>query len=204
MQENVLACYPGSVGKNKNDLWFLSPGKIQWARSLFLHLEEPMMFFKDHAVLLKMPEGKEAVRKYNRIGKTLVQYELAYYDAWRKQSVSPAMFVFFQSRMEFKKNIWNHSMSSKVTSHTLETIITINRSATSRSPCGARWWYGGPRARNCTWTGTRESPRSCMRPRRSSSLASKCRTWRNFFSTERRFFSRNGTWSRLALLLSQE
>lgn len=63
------------------------------------------MFFKDHAVLLKMPEGKEAVRKYNRIGKTLVQYELAYYDAWRKQSVSPAMFVFFQSRMEFKKNI---------------------------------------------------------------------------------------------------
>ncbi|XP_063608047.1 dynein axonemal heavy chain 5-like, partial [Penaeus indicus] len=63
-------------------------GKIQWARSLFLHLEEPMMFFKDHAVLLKMPEGKEAVRKYNRIGKTLVQYELAYYDAWRKQSIS--------------------------------------------------------------------------------------------------------------------
>lgn len=68
---------------------FFSTGKIQWARSLFLHLEEPMMFFKDHAVLLKMPEGKEAVRKYNRIGKTLVQYELAYYDAWRKQSVRP-------------------------------------------------------------------------------------------------------------------
>ncbi|KAK3864739.1 hypothetical protein Pcinc_029599 [Petrolisthes cinctipes] len=63
-------------------------GKIQWARSLFLHLEEPMMFFKDHPVLLKIPEGKEAVRKYNRIGKTLVQYELAYYDAWRKQSMS--------------------------------------------------------------------------------------------------------------------
>ncbi|ROT80144.1 hypothetical protein C7M84_001143 [Penaeus vannamei] len=63
-------------------------GKIQWARSLFLHLEEPMMFFKDHPVLLKLPEGKEAVRKYNRIGRTLVQYELAYYDAWRKQSIS--------------------------------------------------------------------------------------------------------------------
>lgn len=47
-----------------------------------------MMFFKDHPVLLKMPEGKEAVKKYNRIGRTLVQYELAYYDAWRKQSVS--------------------------------------------------------------------------------------------------------------------
>ncbi|XP_050711756.1 dynein axonemal heavy chain 5-like isoform X2 [Eriocheir sinensis] len=63
-------------------------GKIQWARSLFLHLEEPMMFFKDHPVLLKMPEGKEAVKKYNRIGRMLVQYELAYYDAWRKQSMN--------------------------------------------------------------------------------------------------------------------
>lgn len=62
-------------------------GKIQWARCLFLHLEEPMMFFKDHPVLLKMPEGKEAVKKYNRIGKMLVQYELAFYDAWRRQSV---------------------------------------------------------------------------------------------------------------------
>ena len=46
------------------------------------------MFFKDHSVLLKMPEGKEAVQKYNRIGRILVQYELAYYDAWRKQDVS--------------------------------------------------------------------------------------------------------------------
>ncbi|XP_064087416.1 LOW QUALITY PROTEIN: dynein axonemal heavy chain 5-like [Macrobrachium nipponense] len=63
-------------------------GKIQWARSLFLHLEEPMMFFKEHPVLLKIPEGKEAVRKSNRIGKLLFQYELAYYDAWRKQSIS--------------------------------------------------------------------------------------------------------------------
>ena len=46
-----------------------------------------MMIFSDHPVLLKIDEGKEAVRKYNRLGKTLVQYELAYYDAWRKQSV---------------------------------------------------------------------------------------------------------------------
>lgn len=53
-----------------------------------MDLEEPMMYFKDHPVLLKIPEGKEVVRKNNRIGKTLVQYEQAYYDAWRKQSVS--------------------------------------------------------------------------------------------------------------------
>lgn len=70
------------------NLNLLLTGKIQWARCLFLHLEEPMMFFKDHPVLLKMLEGKEAVKKYNRIGKMLVQYELAFYDAWRRQSVS--------------------------------------------------------------------------------------------------------------------
>ncbi|XP_068204591.1 dynein axonemal heavy chain 5-like [Palaemon carinicauda] len=63
-------------------------GKILWARNLFMHLEEPMMFCKNHPVFLKMPEGKEAVQKYNKIGKTLVQYELAYYDAWRKQDIS--------------------------------------------------------------------------------------------------------------------
>ncbi|XP_076055178.1 dynein axonemal heavy chain 5-like [Oratosquilla oratoria] len=61
-------------------------GKIQWARSLFKHLEEPMMIFGEHPHLLHIPEGKEAVKRYNRIGRTLVQYELTYYDAWRKQS----------------------------------------------------------------------------------------------------------------------
>ena len=47
-----------------------------------------MMFFAKHPILLTLEDGKEAVRKYNRLGKVLVQYELAYYDAWRKQSVS--------------------------------------------------------------------------------------------------------------------
>ncbi|CAL4148515.1 unnamed protein product, partial [Meganyctiphanes norvegica] len=63
-------------------------GKIQWARSLFKHLEAPMMAFRDHGVILDIPEGKEAVRRYNRIGKILVAYELAYYDSWKKQSLS--------------------------------------------------------------------------------------------------------------------
>ena len=46
-----------------------------------------MMFYKEHGVLLTLPEGKLAVRKYNSLGKVLVQYELAYYDAWQKHSV---------------------------------------------------------------------------------------------------------------------
>ena len=46
-----------------------------------------MDFFKFHPVLLKLPEGKEAVKKYNRLGRILVQYELTYYDFWRRQSV---------------------------------------------------------------------------------------------------------------------
>jgi len=46
-----------------------------------------MDFFKVHPVLLKLPEGKEAVKKYNKLGRVLVMYELTYYDLWRRQNV---------------------------------------------------------------------------------------------------------------------
>ena len=59
-------------------------------------MEEPMMFFKEHPVLLTTPEGKEAVKRYNRIGRALVQYELAYYDAWTIQEVRAIMKIFSQ------------------------------------------------------------------------------------------------------------
>lgn len=53
-----------------------------------------MDFFKQHPVLLKIPEGREAVRRYNRLARTLVMYELTYYDHWRRQSVSVCLSFY--------------------------------------------------------------------------------------------------------------
>ena len=65
-----------------------STGKIQWARSLFKQLEEPMQFFAQHHVMLTLPEGREAMKRYQKLAKSLVLYELLNFDNWRKQSVS--------------------------------------------------------------------------------------------------------------------
>ncbi|KAB7505780.1 Dynein heavy chain 5, axonemal [Armadillidium nasatum] len=92
--EKVLKLY-NRLSENPPPIQGLPPisGKIQWARGLFKHMEEPMMFFKDHPDLLhKYPEGKEALRRYNRIGRTLVLYEIAYYDMWRKQNFFRCIF----------------------------------------------------------------------------------------------------------------
>lgn len=82
----------------------ISEGRIQWARILFKHLEDPMMFFNDHPDLLHYSEGKEAVKNYNRIGKTLVQYELTFYDLWRKQSVRSLFKSIFKECKLFTHN----------------------------------------------------------------------------------------------------
>jgi len=48
-------------------------------------IEEPMMEFKRHPQLMQSSEMKKIIRNYNKLSKTLLEYELIYYRCWLSQ-----------------------------------------------------------------------------------------------------------------------
>ncbi|KAG9276172.1 dynein heavy chain 5, axonemal [Astyanax mexicanus] len=60
-------------------------GKILWSRQLYLRIEEPMKLFQQHPNVLATPEAKRIIRNYNRVAKTLVEYEVIYHRGWMSQ-----------------------------------------------------------------------------------------------------------------------
>ncbi|NXF39619.1 DYH8 protein, partial [Nyctibius bracteatus] len=60
-------------------------GRILWARQLFRRINEPIDYFHKKSNILASPEGKAAVRLYNRIAYVLVEYEVVWHKAWMKE-----------------------------------------------------------------------------------------------------------------------
>uniref|UniRef100_A0A803VXQ7 Dynein axonemal heavy chain 5 n=1 Tax=Ficedula albicollis TaxID=59894 RepID=A0A803VXQ7_FICAL len=60
-------------------------GKILWARHLFHRIKEPMETFQRHPVVLQTPDGKSIIRKYNRVAKVLMKFEVIYHREWLQQ-----------------------------------------------------------------------------------------------------------------------
>lgn len=60
-------------------------GRIAWSRQLLQRIEEPMEAFQKHAKILRTSEGKKAIRLYNSLAKTLIEYELLYLEQYKKQ-----------------------------------------------------------------------------------------------------------------------
>jgi len=56
-----------------------------WSRQLFRRIEEPMVEFRRHPQLLQSTEAKKIIQNYNKLSKTLLEYELLYYRCWLKQ-----------------------------------------------------------------------------------------------------------------------
>ncbi|CAH1796663.1 unnamed protein product [Owenia fusiformis] len=59
-------------------------GRVSWARQLSRKIEVPMMIFAEHPTVLKSEEAKKIVKKYNTVGRVLMEYELLYHRAWVK------------------------------------------------------------------------------------------------------------------------
>ena len=57
-------------------------GNILWARHLLTKIEEPMQRFQSNRVILAANESKKIVRHFNRVAKTLIQFETMWYKAW--------------------------------------------------------------------------------------------------------------------------
>jgi len=60
-------------------------GRILWSRQLYRRIDEPMAEFKRHPQLMQRNDAKKIIRNYNRLCKTLLEYELMYYRCWLSQ-----------------------------------------------------------------------------------------------------------------------
>ena len=53
-------------------------GKIAWARQLYRRISGPVEVFQKNTELMALPETKKAIKKYNRLARVLVEYELIF------------------------------------------------------------------------------------------------------------------------------
>ena len=57
---------------------------IMWARQLMRRIEEPMIRFQHNKNLMNTKESKKIVKTYNRIARTIVEFETLWHLAWSK------------------------------------------------------------------------------------------------------------------------
>jgi dynein heavy chain len=57
-------------------------GSMTWARHLYKRIEGPMKIFEAHQAVLASRDAKRIVRLYNRVARTLVAFEMLWYQAW--------------------------------------------------------------------------------------------------------------------------
>ena len=60
-------------------------GKIAWSRQLYRRIAGPVEVFQTNEQLMQLPETKKAIKKFNRLARILVEYELVFLQIWTKQ-----------------------------------------------------------------------------------------------------------------------
>ncbi|CAK8985449.1 unnamed protein product [Durusdinium trenchii] len=66
-------------------------GAIHWARSIFHRAKRPILSFKTMPHLLQLPEGQQACKEYVELGKEILEYEQALFEAWQTTAVELAV-----------------------------------------------------------------------------------------------------------------
>jgi dynein heavy chain len=57
-------------------------GNVLWARQLMRRIEMPMQQFRNHPELMELKDSKKAVKVYNKIARTVVEFEALWELAW--------------------------------------------------------------------------------------------------------------------------
>ena len=57
-------------------------GNITWARHLLRRIEEPMQQFQKSPSVLQSKDARKIIRMFNKLAKTLVEFEMLWYHAW--------------------------------------------------------------------------------------------------------------------------
>jgi dynein heavy chain len=59
-------------------------GNVMWARQLMRRIEKPMEQFKENTMLMSTKESKKHVKVYNKIARTIIEFETLWHLAWTK------------------------------------------------------------------------------------------------------------------------
>ena len=59
-------------------------GNVMWARQLLRRIETPMSHFQENEKLMSTKESRKIVKTYNKIARTLVEFETLWILAWKK------------------------------------------------------------------------------------------------------------------------
>mmetsp|Transcript_24997 Transcript_24997/g.74250 ORF Transcript_24997/g.74250 Transcript_24997/m.74250 type:complete len:4444 (+) Transcript_24997:3-13334(+) len=59
-------------------------GNVMWARQLMRRIERPMEQFKENPALMATKESKKLIKVYNKIARTIVEFETLWHLAWTK------------------------------------------------------------------------------------------------------------------------
>ena len=57
-------------------------GHITWSRHLYKRIESPMRKFQCNPSVLAGRDSRKLIRMYNRMAKTLIEFETLWYQAW--------------------------------------------------------------------------------------------------------------------------
>lgn len=60
-------------------------GRIAWCRQLYRRLKEPVNTFRAQPELMALADTRKAIKLYNRLAKTLVEYEVVFLQVWNQQ-----------------------------------------------------------------------------------------------------------------------
>ncbi|XP_069055280.1 dynein axonemal heavy chain 8 isoform X2 [Lepisosteus oculatus] len=60
-------------------------GKILWVRQLLRRIQEPIEYIDSNSDVLSCPEGRDAVKMYNRAAAVFVEFEILYHRAWIRE-----------------------------------------------------------------------------------------------------------------------
>lgn len=60
-------------------------GCIAWCRQLYRRLTEPVNVFRGQTELMALPDTRKAIKSYNRLAKSLVEYEVVFLRVWNQQ-----------------------------------------------------------------------------------------------------------------------
>ena len=60
-------------------------GRIGWCRQLYRRLKAPVNVFRGQPELMALADTRKAIKMYNRLAKTLVEYEVVFLQVWRRQ-----------------------------------------------------------------------------------------------------------------------
>jgi dynein heavy chain len=99
-------------------------GAIMWCRQLLRRIEDPMAIFQNQRGILHTPESRKVIKLYNRVVRTLLEYEERFKSSWYA-SVDEYRRGLSSPVLAFKQNADDQSQKDVVVNLDLDLLQVI-------------------------------------------------------------------------------